>query len=106
MKGDGEESKKIVKILKINRLGKSIKLGFTNAYVSKRMVLEAEYVNKEWDELIDGLVRSGILKTPNVIKAMRKVPRSLFLPEGSKSYAAIDAPLPIGKGQTVSAPLG
>ena len=63
-------------------------------------------MNKEWDKLIDELVRSGILKTPSVIRAMRKVPRSLFLPESSKSYAAIDSPLPIGKGQTVSAPHG
>jgi len=63
-------------------------------------------VNREWEDLIDGLVRRGILKTPSVIRAMRRVPRSLFLPEDSKSYAAIDSPLPIGKGQTVSAPLG
>jgi len=63
-------------------------------------------VNKDWDKLIDGLVRGGILKTPRVIRAMRKVPRSLFLPESSRAYAAIDSPLPIGKGQTVSAPLG
>jgi len=63
-------------------------------------------VDRQWDELIDGLVRSGILKTPHVIKAMRKVPRRLFLPKDSRSYAAVDAPLPIGKGQTVSAPLG
>jgi len=63
-------------------------------------------VNRQWNELIDGLVRAGILKTPSVIRAMRKVPRSLFLPDGSKPYAAIDSPLPIGRGQTVSAPLG
>lgn len=63
-------------------------------------------MNREWDELIDGHVRSGILKTPGVIRAMRKVPRRLFLPESSRDYAAIDTPLPIGKGQTVSAPLG
>jgi len=35
---------------------------------------------------------------------MRLVPRSLFLPEDQKPYAAIDTPLPIGWGQTVSAP--
>ena len=63
-------------------------------------------MSREWNELIDDLVRGGILKTPSVIRAMRKVPRSLFLPESSKAYAAIDSPLPIGKGQTVSAPLG
>ena len=63
-------------------------------------------MNRQWDELIDDLVKAGILKNPSVIRAMRKVPRSLFLPENAKSYASMDTPLPIGKGQTVSAPLG
>ena len=63
-------------------------------------------MNRQWDELINGLVRAGILKTPSVVRAMRKVPRSLFLPEDDRPYAAIDSPLPIGRGQTVSAPLG
>ena len=62
-------------------------------------------MRREWDELVDYLTKSGILKTPKVIRAMRKVPRSLFLPEEDRAYAAVDAPLPIGKGQTVSAPL-
>jgi len=62
-------------------------------------------VRREWDELVDYLTKSGILKTPKVIRAMRKVPRSLFLPEEDRAYAAVDTPLPIGKGQTVSAPL-
>jgi protein-L-isoaspartate(D-aspartate) O-methyltransferase len=35
---------------------------------------------------------------------MRQVPRGLFLPERSIEYASVDAPLPIGSGQTVSAP--
>jgi len=35
---------------------------------------------------------------------MKTVPRALFLPERSIEYASVDAPLPIGKGQTVSAP--
>jgi len=58
-----------------------------------------------WENLVEGLVRSGILKSPRVIRAMNLVPRDLFLPEKEKSYAAIDSPLPIGGGQTVSAPL-
>ena len=62
-------------------------------------------MHREWDELVDYLTKSGILKTPKVIRAMRKVPRSLFLPEEDRAYAAVDTPLPIGKGQTVSAPL-
>jgi len=61
-------------------------------------------LGRDWDRLIDDLVRMGILKTPSVIRAMRRVPRSLFLPEESRAYAAVDTPLPIGWGQTVSAP--
>jgi len=62
-------------------------------------------LGREWDRLIDDLIRMGILKTPSVIRAMRKVPRSLFLSEENRAYAAVDTPLPIGRGQTVSAPL-
>lgn len=63
-------------------------------------------MNEEWEMLIRDLMRRGILKSPRVIRAMRLVPRSLFLPEDQRRYAAIDTPLPIGEGQTVSAPQG
>ncbi|MEM1606848.1 MAG: hypothetical protein QW341_00680 [Candidatus Bathyarchaeia archaeon] len=60
----------------------------------------------DWERLIRSLIGQGILRSPRVIKAMRLVPRSLFLPADQKPYAAIDTPLPIGEGQTVSAPQG
>lgn len=60
----------------------------------------------EWEKLIDNLIAFSILRSPRVIRAMRLVPRSLFLPEDQKRYAAVDTPLPIGYGQTVSAPQG
>jgi len=63
-------------------------------------------LSEQWETLIQDLVRSGILKTPQVTKALRTVPRRLFLPEDNRAYAAVDSPLPIGLGQTVSAPLG
>ncbi|MEM3428182.1 MAG: hypothetical protein QXV87_01440 [Candidatus Bathyarchaeia archaeon] len=59
---------------------------------------------KEWEKLIENLVREGVLRSPKVIKAMRSVPRAKFLPENMQSYSAVDTPLPIGFGQTVSAP--
>ncbi|MGQ9507528.1 MAG: hypothetical protein ACUVTB_06730 [Candidatus Bathycorpusculaceae bacterium] len=59
---------------------------------------------KEWEKLIENLIREGILRSPKVIKAMRSVPRAKFLPENMKSYSAVDTPLPIGFGQTISAP--
>lgn len=58
----------------------------------------------EWEKLIDNLIREGILHSPKVINAMRAVPRAKFLPENLRSHSAVDTPLPIGFGQTVSAP--
>ena len=39
-----------------------------------------------------------------VIEAMERVPRELFVPENIRSMAYEDHPLPIGEGQTISAP--
>jgi protein-L-isoaspartate(D-aspartate) O-methyltransferase len=58
----------------------------------------------EWDKLIDSLVKQRVLRSPKVIKAMRAVPRAKFLPPDVQSYSAADTPLPIGFGQTISAP--
>jgi len=58
-----------------------------------------------WGGLIQKLVRSGLLRSPNVIRALHQVPRDLFLPENVKTQATLDCPLPIGSGQTASAPL-
>jgi len=58
----------------------------------------------DWEKLIDNLIKERILRTPKIIKAMRLVPRGKFLPENMQSYSAVDTPLPIGFGQTVSAP--
>lgn len=61
-------------------------------------------VDEDWKRLIENLKREGILRSPNVIRAMQMLPRTKFLPENMKSYSAVDTPLPIGFGQTVSAP--
>ena len=63
-----------------------------------------ELEKTDWEKLIDSLVKQNILTSPKVIKAMRAVPRSKFLPSEMQSYAAVDTPLPIGFGQTISAP--
>jgi protein-L-isoaspartate(D-aspartate) O-methyltransferase len=59
---------------------------------------------KNWEKLIDSLIKQSILRSPEVIKAMRAVPRAKFLPSDLRSYSAADTPLPIGFGQTISAP--
>jgi protein-L-isoaspartate(D-aspartate) O-methyltransferase len=45
-----------------------------------------------------------VLTKPEVINAMLKVPRHLFIPKEAESSAYIDSPLSIGSGQTISAP--
>ncbi|MGB9684548.1 MAG: hypothetical protein ACPL1Z_06425 [Candidatus Bathyarchaeales archaeon] len=61
-------------------------------------------MEKDWERLVDNLIKERILRSTKVIKAMRAVPRVKFLPENMQSYSAADTPLPIGFGQTVSAP--
>lgn len=60
--------------------------------------------NEAWENLVESLIHGGILRSQEVIRAMRLVSREKFLPENSRSLCAVDAPLPIGWGQTVSAP--
>ncbi len=62
------------------------------------------HLGESWENLVLNLVRNDILKSPDVIRAMRLVPRELFVPESHASMADIDTPLPIGEGQTISAP--
>ena len=49
----------------------------------------------------DGRTRVG---DKNVLKAMRVVPRHVFVPEARRRQAYRDSPLPIGHGQTISQP--
>ncbi len=51
----------------------------------------------------DDLRKQGILRAPEVIRAMNTVPREEFLPNDVRSYAYVDSPIPIGYGQTTSA---
>jgi len=60
--------------------------------------------SEDWERLVQSLIAEGILRSPRVIRAIRHVNRELFLPEHLKSYCAVDSPLPIGWGQTISAP--
>lgn len=63
-----------------------------------------EMYEREREELIERLVRWGYLTKPEIIDAFRKVPRHEFVPTNLKDYAYADQPLPIGHGQTISAP--
>jgi len=51
----------------------------------------------------DQIAARGV-KDPRVLAAMREVPRHEFVPPDVRADAYIDAPLPIGFGQTISQP--
>jgi protein-L-isoaspartate(D-aspartate) O-methyltransferase len=44
------------------------------------------------------------VRKPEVLRALREVPRHLFVPAESREAAYNDGPLPIGHGQTISQP--
>jgi protein-L-isoaspartate(D-aspartate) O-methyltransferase len=54
--------------------------------------------------MVDFQIRARGVSDPRVLAAMEKVPRHLFVPEGMRSGAYADEPLPIGEGQTISQP--
>ena len=55
-------------------------------------------------ELIRRMQNSGVLRTSRIIKAFEKIDRKYFVPEGFDEEIYDDAPLPIGRGQTISQP--
>ena len=59
---------------------------------------------KEREELVQNLIRIGVLKSSEVIRAMMAVPRELFVPPSYRKFAYADTPLPTASGQTISAP--
>lgn len=54
--------------------------------------------------MVERLVSYGFLGDERVADAMRKVPRHIFVSEDMVEYAYEDRPLPVGEGQTISAP--
>lgn len=63
-----------------------------------------DYLVEQRKRLIEKLKREGMLFDEWAEKAMLQVPRELFVPEDLRWQAYDDHPLPIGSGQTISAP--
>ena len=56
-------------------------------------------------ELVESLVRQGILRTQRIIDAFYAINREDFVPSELQELAQIDHALPIAAGQTISQPL-
>ncbi|MDH3364664.1 MAG: protein-L-isoaspartate O-methyltransferase [Thermoplasmata archaeon] len=66
--------------------------------------MDKEAMRVERDALVDSLIRRGYIVSSIVEEAMRRVPREEFVPARIKGDAYVDTPMPIGAGQTISAP--
>lgn len=58
----------------------------------------------ERERLVKHALEGEGIDAPQVLQAMRKVPRHRFVPEASRGEAYANRPLPIGYGQTISQP--
>lgn len=56
------------------------------------------------EEMVREQITARGVSDPAVIRAMRKVPRHLFVPPDRRAFSYGDHPLPIGEGQTISQP--
>ena len=59
---------------------------------------------EEREQMVTWQIRARDVKDPNVLKAMRIVPRHAFVRFSEQRYAYTDYPLPIGFDQTISQP--
>ena len=55
-------------------------------------------------EMVSATIQAMGVSSPDVLRAMRTVPRHRFVPPGLVDQAYEDHPLPIGHGQTISQP--
>ena len=55
-------------------------------------------------DMVELLKHQRMVESARVIEAMMATPRHLFVPEQYRQWAYFDRPLPIGEGQTISAP--
>jgi len=57
---------------------------------------------REW--MVSAQIARRGVNAPQVLDAMRSIPRHRFVPDESQAYAYDDTPIPIGQGQTISQP--
>jgi protein-L-isoaspartate(D-aspartate) O-methyltransferase len=55
-------------------------------------------------QMVERQIQWRGIKDTLVLRAMRNVPRHLFVPDYIQDQAYLDSPLPIGEGQTISQP--
>lgn len=76
--------------------------------MKNRELLPDDIANDPWsrrrNEMVDHQLRRRGVSDPEVLAAMRTVPREQFVPREQIHRSYDDGPLPIGRGQTISQP--
>ena len=67
------------------------------------MLFSQDYSRKR-NEMVESQIRNRGIRDASTLRAMRQVPRHLYVPEDQQRWAYDDRPLPIGYGQTISQP--
>lgn len=85
-----------------------------NGYFDKIGFVESTYKTlsyaclMDWttarERMVQHLIWDRIIRNEEVIMAMKETPRHIYVPESLRHAAYEDTPLPIGWGQTISAP--
>jgi len=67
-------------------------------------IAEAERYSAERARMVESQLRRRGIHDERVLEAMLRIPRHEFVPDGYKSQAYEDHPIPIGEDQTISQP--
>jgi len=70
----------------------------------KVMIVSADDFSAQRERMVETQIRARGVKDGQVLAAMGKVPRHVFVPQELRPFAYDDEPLPIGEGQTISQP--
>jgi protein-L-isoaspartate(D-aspartate) O-methyltransferase len=77
---------------------------FLPAWLWADIIPDSLSLKKSREHLVKADIEGRGITDPNVLAAMREVPRHCFVPEALISSAYLDTALPIGEGQTISQP--
>lgn len=80
--------------------------GYRNLQAKERVARHPAFAERarERERMVIAHIQAREIRDPNVLRAMRAVPRHAFVPEPLQAYAYEDRPLPIGRDQTISQP--
>lgn len=83
----------------------SLCLFFMNGHSDAfEVVAEHDPYARARQRMIENDLKARDISSPEVLQAMQKVPRHLFVEKNQRKYAYNDYPLPIEEGQTISQP--